>query len=100
MKNIFAYFAVMAAMGASMIAMLFELTDGDWQPYHWSLFVMVPVWIYLIKDLADRLGMSKFDKGFWLVGMALMAFGLLRFAHLKTPFGYFSLSLASPWWAT
>ena len=37
------------------------------------------------KDLADRLGMSKFDKGFWLVGMALMAFGLLRFAHFKDP---------------
>ena len=37
------------------------------------------------KDLADRLGMNKFDKGFWLVGMALMAFGLLRFAHFKDP---------------
>ena len=29
--------------------------------------------------------MNKFDKGFWLVGMALMAFGLLRFAHFKDP---------------
>ena len=51
MKNIYAYFALMAAMGASMIAMLFELTDGDWQPYHWSLFIMAPVWIYLINKI-------------------------------------------------
>jgi len=51
MKNIYVYFAVMAAMGAGMIAMLFELTDGGWQTYHWSLLVLAPVWIYLINKI-------------------------------------------------
>ena len=31
------------------------------------------------------MGVSKVDKGLWLVGIALMAFGLLRFAHFKDP---------------
>lgn len=29
--------------------------------------------------------MSRTEKALWLLGMALMAFGLIRFAHFKDP---------------
>ena len=45
------HWALMAATALTLMGLMITLRDQGWQDYHWSFFVLVPMWVYLIRNL-------------------------------------------------
>ena len=41
----------MAATALTLMGLLITLRDQGWQAYHWTFFVLIPMWVYLIRSL-------------------------------------------------
>jgi hypothetical protein len=51
MMKILHHWALMAATALTLMGLMITLRDQGWQVYHWSFFVLVPMWVYLIRNL-------------------------------------------------
>lgn len=49
--NILHHWALMAANALALMGLMISLYEQGWQSYHWSFFVLVPIWVYLIREL-------------------------------------------------
>ncbi|MGB0225990.1 MAG: hypothetical protein ACPF8T_05435 [Litorivicinaceae bacterium] len=51
MMNILHHWALMAANALTLMGLMITLYEQGWQSYHWSFFVLVPIWVCLIREL-------------------------------------------------
>ena len=51
MMNILHHWALMAANALTLMGLMITLYEQGWQSYHWTFFVLVPIWVYLIQQL-------------------------------------------------
>jgi hypothetical protein len=51
MMKILHHWALMAANALTLMGLMITLYEQGWQSYHWSFFVLVPIWVYLIREL-------------------------------------------------
>lgn len=45
------HWALMALTGVALMFMMIGLRESGWQTYHWLFALMIPLWIYLIRQL-------------------------------------------------
>jgi hypothetical protein len=51
MMNILHHWELMAANALTLMGLMITLYEQGWQSYHWSFFVLVPIWVYLVREL-------------------------------------------------
>ena len=51
MMNILHHWALMAANALMLTGLMITVYEQGWQSYHWTFFVLVPIWVYLIQQL-------------------------------------------------
>jgi len=51
MMNILHHWALMAANALTLMGLMITLYEQGLQSYHWTFFVLVPIWVYLIRQL-------------------------------------------------
>lgn len=49
--NILHHWALMAANALTLMGLMITLYEQGLQSYHWTFFVLVPIWVYLIRQL-------------------------------------------------
>ena len=49
--NILHHWTLMAANALTLMGLMINLYEQGWQSYHWSFFALVPIWVYLIREL-------------------------------------------------
>jgi len=49
--NILHHWALMAANALTLMGLMITLYEQGWQSYHWTFIVLVPIWVYLIREL-------------------------------------------------
>jgi len=49
--NILHHWALIAANALTLMGLMITLYEQGWQSYHWTFFVLVPIWVYLIQQL-------------------------------------------------
>jgi hypothetical protein len=49
--NILHHWALMAANTLTLMGLMITLYEQGLQSYHWTFFVLVPIWVYLIRQL-------------------------------------------------
>jgi len=49
--NILHHWTLMAANALTLMGLMITLYEQGWQSYHWSFFVLVSIWVYLIREL-------------------------------------------------
>ncbi len=45
------HWLLMAVTAVALMGLLITLRDQGWQTFHWAFFVLVPIWIGLIRQL-------------------------------------------------
>lgn len=54
--NILHHWALMAANALTLMGLMITLYEQGLQSYHWTFFVLVPIWVYLIDNSTRLIG--------------------------------------------